>query len=495
MGEQRPQAKKVLARSQAERHEYVFARSPSVPRPSCSEVEHCGLLAWPGPSVGHTCSLRLVGARQAGSGARSDGVLKFFQIESYDRLINKSRKRPNERQSDSLSRESSIEKSEGDCDADPSRGSSNWESSVSGALDGIRVVELAGIGPGPHTAMMLADMGADVVRVDRPQSQAQRERDAEDCILRGRAIVTADLKQADDRDRILKLIDHADVVLEGFRPGVTERLGLGPDVCMARNPSLVYTRITGWGQEGPWSQLAGHDINYISITGALHAIGTADAPINPVNFVGDYGGGSMFALSGTLAALVERQRSGRGQVVDAAIVDGTAILTQILWSQRRFGEWVDRRESNFLDGGAPYYRTYKCADDRFIAVGALEDKFYSLFLTGLGVDNESALDRSDHENWPALTALFADKIASRSRDHWCDVFGGTDACVTPVLRLDEVSEHTHIVGRNIVVEENAGKAHARAAPRFGRSQASPAEMPVSRSLDFVVDKWSSKKPS
>ena len=257
-----------------------------------------------------------------------------------------------------------------------------------GPLVGLRVVELAGIGPGPHAAMVLADLGADVVRIDRP-SGALRLGDPElpDPTLRGRRRVTADLKDPAGREAVLRLVDHADVLIEGYRPGVAERLGVGPVDCHARNPRLVYGRMTGWGQDGPMARHAGHDINYISITGALHAIGRAgERPVPPLNLVGDFGGGSMLLLVGVLAALLEARSSGRGQVVDAAMVDGTSLLMQMTWAFRGQGHWADAREANLLDGGAPYYDTYTCADGRHVAVGPLEPRFYAQLLDGLGLD-------------------------------------------------------------------------------------------------------------
>ncbi|AMC54482.1 alpha-methylacyl-CoA racemase [Mycobacterium tuberculosis variant bovis] len=255
---------------------------------------------------------------------------------------------------------------------------------MAGPLSGLRVVELAGIGPGPHAAMILGDLGADVVRIDRPSSVDGISRDA---MLRNRRIVTADLKSDQGLELALKLIAKADVLIEGYRPGVTERLGLGPEECAKVNDRLIYARMTGWGQTGPRSQQAGHDINYISLNGILHAIGRGDErPVPPLNLVGDFGGGSMFLLVGILAALWERQSSGKGQVVDAAMVDGSSVLIQMMWAMRATGMWTDTRGANMLDGGAPYYDTYECADGRYVAVGAIEPQFYAAMLAGLGLD-------------------------------------------------------------------------------------------------------------
>ena len=282
-----------------------------------------------------------------------------------------------------------------------------------GPLHGLRVVELAAIGPAPHAAMMLGDLGADVVRVDRPVAGFDLTGGKPDYLVRNRRSVTADLKAESGRELVLRLAARADVLLEGFRPGVAERLGVGPQQCHGVNPRLVYARMTGWGQDGPMAARAGHDLNYISLTGALHAIGPADRPPTvPLNLVGDFGGGSMFLVLGVLAALWERQQSGRGQVVDAAMVDGVSVLTQMMWAFRATGSWSDDREANLLDGGAPFYGTYACADGRWIAVAALEPQFYAQLLAGLGLDGEELPDQLDRSGWPRLRARFTEVIAS-----------------------------------------------------------------------------------
>ncbi|CLS93434.1 fatty acid-CoA racemase [Mycobacterium tuberculosis] len=287
---------------------------------------------------------------------------------------------------------------------------------MAGPLSGLRVVELAGIGPGPHAAMILGDLGADVVRIDRPSSVDGISRDA---MLRNRRIVTADLKSDQGLELALKLIAKADVLIEGYRPGVTERLGLGPEECAKVNDRLIYARMTGWGQTGPRSQQAGHDINYISLNGILHAIGRGDErPVPPLNLVGDFGGGSMFLLVGILAALWERQSSGKGQVVDAAMVDGSSVLIQMMWAMRATGMWTDTRGANMLDGGAPYYDTYECADGRYVAVGAIEPQFYAAMLAGLGLDAAELPPQNDRARWPELRALLTEAFASHDRDHW-----------------------------------------------------------------------------
>ena len=340
----------------------------------------------------------------------------------------------------------------------------------SGPLAGLRVVELAGIGPGPHAAMILGDLGADVVRVDRPSGGLQLgSDDVPDPTLRGRRTVAADLKDPAGRDTVLRLVEHADVLMEGYRPGVTERLGVGPDDCHARNPRLVYARMTGWGQDGPLATRAGHDINYISLTGALHAIGRpGERPVPPLNLVGDFGGGSMLLVVGILSALWETQRSGQGQVVDAAMVDGSSVLVQMVWGLLAHGGWQDERGVNMLDGHAPFYDTYTCSDGRHVAVGAIEPQFYAQLLQGLGLDAAELPQQFDREHWDATSKRFAEVFATRTRDEWADVFAGTDACVTPVLAFAEVAEHPHLTARSTIVTQD-GVDQAAPAPRFSRT--------------------------
>jgi alpha-methylacyl-CoA racemase len=360
---------------------------------------------------------------------------------------------------------------------------------MAGPLAGLRVVELAAIGPVPHAAMVLADLGADVLRVDRPTAALSGTE--ADHVLRGRRRVVVDVKSAAGREHVLRLASRADVLLEGLRPGVTERLGIGPADCRARNPRLVYGRMTGWGQDGPMADRAGHDINYISLTGALHASGRAgERPTAPINLVGDFGGGSMLLLTGVLAALWERERSGEGQVVDAAMVDGATLLMQMVWALRGAGGWQDVRGSNLLDSGAPFYDTYTCADGRWVAVGALEPQFYAALLHGLGVDPAQLPQQYDRAGWPELRARFTEVFATRARDEWAAAFSGTDACVTPVLSLDEVGGHPHIADRGTLVTVD-GIEQAAPAPRFSRT-APATPVPPSRpgtDIETVLGAW------
>jgi alpha-methylacyl-CoA racemase len=362
---------------------------------------------------------------------------------------------------------------------------------VGGPLAGLKVVELAGIGPGPHAAMILADLGADVVRIDRPGGLQLGDPAAPDPTLRGRRRVEADLKSGEGREIVLRLAEKADILLEGYRPGVTERLGVGPDDCHARNPRLVYGRMTGWGQDGPMASRAGHDINYIAVTGALHAVGRAgERPVPPLNYVGDFGGGSMLLVIGVLGALWEAGRSGRGQVVDAAMVDGASLLSQMFWGFLAQKIWVDERGSNLLDGAAPFYDTYTCADGRHVAVGAIEPQFYAALLAGLGLTDAGLPHQFDRDAWPATKERFAQVFASRTRDEWAARFDGTDACVTPVLAFGEVAAHPHLAARGTIVERD-GVAQAAPAPRFSRTPAqTPGRPGDAEPVEAVLADWS-----
>jgi alpha-methylacyl-CoA racemase len=330
-------------------------------------------------------------------------------------------------------------------------------------------VELAGIGPGPHAAMILGDLGADVVRIERPGKGGAVPVGTRDSMLRNRRSVAADLKSDEGRELVLRLIAKADVLIEGYRPGVTERLGLGPDDCAKVNERLIYARMTGWGQTGPRSQQAGHDINYISLNGLLHAVGRkGERPVPPLNLAGDFGGGSMFLLVGILSALWERQTSGKGQVIDAAMIDGSSVLVQMMWSFRASGMWSDERGANMLDTGAPYYDTYETSDGKYVAVGAIEPQFYAQLLHGLGLDAADLPGQHDAARAEELRATFTEAFAAHDRDHWAKVFNGTDACVTPVLSFGEVETEPHIVERNTFFRDGDNLEPAP-APRFSRS--------------------------
>ncbi|MGN6753110.1 MAG: CaiB/BaiF CoA transferase family protein [Intrasporangium sp.] len=339
-----------------------------------------------------------------------------------------------------------------------------------GPLTGTKVVELAGIGPSPFACMLLADLGADVIRIDRPgPSPLPLPMPPEaDLLRRGRPSVALDLKHPDGLAAALRLVEGADVLVEGYRPGVAERLGLGPDACLERNPRLVYGRMTGWGQDGPLAQAAGHDNDYIAITGALAAIGSAGGPPQlPLNLVGDFGGGAMYLVVGILAALLEASHSGRGQVVDAAIVDGTSHLATLLVGLVGGGAWSTERGTNALDGGLPWYSVYETSDGGWLAVGALEDQFWTVLLERLGLAH-TAPDRRDPSTWPALRALLADTFRTRTRDQWAALLEGTDACVAPVLDFTEAPGHPHLAARRTYVERD-GLVQPAPAPRFSRT--------------------------
>ncbi|MFI5674117.1 CaiB/BaiF CoA transferase family protein [Streptomyces cellulosae] len=334
-----------------------------------------------------------------------------------------------------------------------------------GPLSGVRVVELAGIGPGPFAAMLLADLGADVVRVDRPDGPGLAIDPAYDVTNRNKRSVIIDLKASDGPARVLDLAAHADILVEGYRPGVAERLGIGPEACHARNPKLVYGRMTGWGQDGPLAPRAGHDIAYIALTGTLGMIGPPDEPPPaPANLLGDYAGGSLYLVVGVLAALHHARATGTGQVVDAAIVDGTAHLSAMIHGMMATGGWQDRRGANLLDGGCPYYGTYETADGRYMAVGALEPRFYDTFLAMLGL-TDFADARKDWTRWSELRQAVAARFKSRTRDEWTAVFEGTDACVAPVLSLSEAPHHPHLVARGTFTDHD-GLTQPAPAPRF-----------------------------
>ena len=341
-----------------------------------------------------------------------------------------------------------------------------------GPLHGLKVIELAGIGPGPMAAMLLADMGATVLRVDRkePSGLGVPRPERFDLLLRNRRSVPLDLKQPAAIDFVLDLVAASDVLIEGFRPGVTERLGLGPTVCLERNPKLVYGRITGWGQEGPLANAVGHDINYIALTGALHAFGRAgQAPAPPVNLVGDFGGGTMYLVTGILAALYETKASGKGQVVDAAMVDGVASLMTQPHGTFAAGMMSHQRGTNITDSGAPFYDAYECSDGNWVSIGAVETKFYAEVLRLLGLDSLLA-DQWKRESWSAAKRQIAEKIKTRNRDEWCKIFEGTESCFAPVLTLEEAPRHPHLLARSTYIEID-GITQPAPAPRFSRSVA------------------------
>jgi alpha-methylacyl-CoA racemase len=351
-----------------------------------------------------------------------------------------------------------------------------------GPLAGVKVLELEAIGPGPFCAMMLADMGADVLLVDRPTDPRlgfDRERRT-DAMLRGRRSVTLDLKSPDGVAAALALAARADAVIEGFRPGVMERLGLGPDVLLARNPKLVYGRMTGWGQDGPLAPRAGHDINYIALSGALHAIGRAGgAPVPPLNLVGDFGGGGMLLAFGIACALLEAQRSGQGQVVDAAMVEGASLLATMFAGMLAAGRWSEARGENVLDSGAPWYDTYETRDGRFVAVGSIEPKFYAELLACLGLAGEELPEQNDRSGWPVVRRRLAEVFRSRTRDEWCAAFEGSDACFAPVLTFSEAREHPHNLARRAYVTVGDVPQPAP-APRFSRTPGTVRGAPPER---------------
>ena len=331
-----------------------------------------------------------------------------------------------------------------------------------GPLTGLKIVEFAGIGPGPFCGMLLSDLGADVVRIDR---KGGRGGAAFSVTERGRRSVALDLKSPDAVEACLKLMDAADGIIEGFRPGVMERLGLGPDVALKRNPKLVYGRMTGWGQTGPLAQSAGHDMNYIAITGALHAIGTEDKPVPPLNLVGDFGGGALYLAFGLMAGIIQARESGQGQVVDCAMTDGSASLMAMFYGMKGAGIWKDERRKNMLDGGAHFYDSYQCSDGKWIAIGSIEPQFYALLLEKTGINDPDFARQQDRTIWPDLRQKLATVIAQKTQAEWTEIMGGTDVCFGPILDLDEAPKHPHNVARETFVEV-AGVTQPAPAPRF-----------------------------
>lgn len=360
-----------------------------------------------------------------------------------------------------------------------------------GPLAGIRIIEMAGIGPGPFCGMLLADMGADVIRVDRlsPSGLGVEIPVRYDLFNRNKRSLAVDLKSPEGVATVLRLVKEADILIEGFRPGVMEKLGLGPDVCLAANPRLVFGRMTGWGQDGPLAKAAGHDINYIALTGALAAIGPANgAPVPPLNLLGDFGGGSMYLAMGVLAAHIEALRSGRGQVVDAAIVDGTAGLMTMFHAFRQMGAFQTKRGTNLLDGGAPFYGVYETSDGKHVAIGALEPKFYEEMIERLGLAGEDLPKQYDPKGWPRLKSRFEEVFRTKARDEWCALLEGSDACFAPVLDLDEARAHPHMAARGIHPTVD-GVVNTAPAPRFSRTPSEithPATKPGADTAEILA---------
>jgi alpha-methylacyl-CoA racemase len=356
---------------------------------------------------------------------------------------------------------------------------------TSGPLTGVRIVEFAGIGPGPFACMMLADMGAEVVMLDRVGAKKHLKSVAG----RGRKMVELNLKDKASVTEVLDLLANADALIEGFRPGVMERLGLGPDVVLARNPRLVYGRVTGWGQEGPLAQAAGHDINYIALTGALAAIGPAERPVPPLNLVGDFGGGALYLVVGVLAALLEAKKSGKGQVVDAAMCDGAASLMSMFFDMTAMGRWSEGRESNFLDGGAHFYGVYECACGNFVSIGSIEPQFYALLRQHARLSDAGFDSQMEREDWPGLKRKLKDVFKSKTREEWCEIMEGTDVCFAPVLSMAEAPHHPHMAARNIFVSRH-GVTQPAPAPRFSRTPSAIREAETAN-IASLMREWGS----
>ncbi len=364
---------------------------------------------------------------------------------------------------------------------------------MSGPLDGVKVIELAGIGPGPFCAMMLADMGADVVRIDRAGnvSGGDPATPPADLLNRGRRSVGVDLKNPDGVETVLRLVESADALIEGFRPGVTERLGLGPDVCLARNPGLVYGRMTGWGQDGPYANAAGHDINYIALAGALHPIGRAgEAPVPPLNMIGDFGGGGMLLAFGVACGIVSARTTGKGQVIDAAMVDGAAVLFTFVHGMMAMGMWQDERGVNMLDTGAHFYDVYETSDGGYVSIGSIEPQFYAELLRLTGLDDADLPWQHDKTEWPALKERFAALFKTKTRDEWCSIMERTDVCFAPVLSLSEAPGHPHNVHRETFVERD-GIVQPAPAPRFSATPGEIRRPPphAGQHTDEVLAEW------
>lgn len=363
-----------------------------------------------------------------------------------------------------------------------------------GPLKGVKVIELGGIGPGPMCAMLLADLGATVLRIDRTaEADVGTKREARySLVLRNRETIALDLKQPGAAELVLRLVDSADGLIDPFRPGVLERLGLGPQTCLARNPRLVFGRMTGWGQDGPMAPLAGHDLNYIALSGVLHAIGRqGQPPTPPLNLVGDYGGGALYLALGMLSAIIEARQSGQGQVVDAAMFEGAASLATLFFGTHAAGQWDERRGQNYLDSGAPYYDVYACADGKWLSVAAIEERFYVELLQKLDLDPAAMPDRTERSQWGALRSVLAQRIATRTRDEWAQVFKSSDACVAPVLTFGEAPQHPHAMARGSFVEVD-GITQPAPAPRFSRTPPglpTPPRAPDNADIQASLTSW------
>ena len=356
-----------------------------------------------------------------------------------------------------------------------------------GPLQGVKILEFAGIGPAPFCAMLLSDMGAEILRIDRKGAKGGNKYDV---ISRGRKSVALNLKKSEGVEAVLKLVEKADVVLEGFRPGVMERLGLGPDICLKRNPLLVFGRMTGWGQTGPYAHAAGHDINYISLTGALHAVGRSDAPVPPLNLVGDFGGGSLYLAMGICAALFEATRSGKGQVIDAAMSDGSASLMALFYGFKASGYWKDRREDNLIDGGAHFYDVYQTSDGKFVSIGSIEPQFYALLREKIGLDGSEWDGQNNKKKWPELKRKLGEIIKTKTRDEWDEIMAGTDICYAPVLNMSEAPHHPHNQARESFVERE-GVMQPNVAPRFSRTKSEIQGPPpkIGEHNDLALAEW------
>ena len=356
-----------------------------------------------------------------------------------------------------------------------------------GLLTGVKIIELAGIGPGPLCSSLLSDMGADILRIDRnaPSGLGSPRTTKTDLLRRGRPSVAIDMKHPNGIATVLRLVEQADAIIDPFRPGVTERLGLGPEECLARNPKLVYGRMTGWGQDGDLNQAAGHDLNYLALTGVLHAIGSKDLPTPPLNVVADMGGGAMFLAVGILAGVIEARQSGQGQVVDTAMTEGSAYLGTGAFGTLAAGEWSHERNSNTLDGGAHFYRCYKTSDGKFVSIASIEAKFYAILLDKLGLNPADLPAQMDRPTWPDMSAKFEGLFAQKSRDEWCDIMEGTDICFAPVLTFDEAFDHPHAKSRGSFVEVDGVKQPAP-APRFSRTPSSISSPPPEYGADTAA---------